>query len=177
MNPIADKNTTTFSQAVKGLRAGDFSRLAPLFDEAPGGARCRIVEWNEAGMFASEPTALDEALSCACFLGCTSVAEYLLDHGVIPSAGNGTGMDAFHWAVNRGQFGTTMLLIRRKTPLEVRSSHGGTVLGTAVWSAIHEPRRDHLKIIEALVAAGARVDEIELPTGRSDIDDVLRNGR
>jgi hypothetical protein len=39
----------------------------------------------------------------------------------------------------------------------------GTVLGTAVWSAINEPRPDHLRIIEALIEAGAQVDDVGYP--------------
>jgi hypothetical protein len=36
--------------ALKGLERGDFSRLAPLFDQlsSPGGDKCRIIEWYEA---------------------------------------------------------------------------------------------------------------------------------
>jgi hypothetical protein len=52
--------------------------------------------------------------------------------------------------------------------------YGGTALGTAVWSAINEPRADHLAIIEELLAAGARVQEAGYPTKRDDIDALLR---
>ena len=48
------------------------------------------------GLFRSEPKALAEALTCACFLGRTSVAIYLLTHGIDPSGGAGTGLNAFH---------------------------------------------------------------------------------
>jgi hypothetical protein len=165
-----------FLDAVQGLKAGDFSRLEPLFidDSLTDGQRCRIIEWYEDGLFANEPTALQEALTCACFLGRTSVAEYLLEQGVDPSAGNGTGLDGFHWAANRGQLETVMLLIGHKTPLETRSMYGGTVLGTAVWAAINEPKTDHLRIIEALIKAGARLDEAGYPTGNERVDEALR---
>jgi hypothetical protein len=46
-----------------------------------------------------------------------------------------------------------------------------------VWSAIHEPSADHLPIIEALIAAGAKIDEIDpadYPTGNERIDETLR---
>jgi hypothetical protein len=66
------------------------------------------------------------------------------------------------------------LLLRHQTPLETRSMYGGTVLGTAVWAAIHEPRGNQLQIIEALLNAGARVDEAEYPTGNPQIDELLR---
>jgi ankyrin repeat protein len=165
-----------FRDALQGLRRGDFSRLEPLFDGGfgPAGNRPRIVEWYEEGRFSEEPNALAEALTCACFLGRTSVADYFLARGVDPSAGAATGLNALHWAANRGQLETARLLIRRKVPLETRSMYGGTVLGTAVWSAINEPRPDHLQIVEELLDAGARLDEVNHPTGNSRVDAVLR---
>ena len=63
-----------FRDAVQGLVSGDFSRLEPLFT-GEAGRRRRIVHWHEEGRFGAEPKALAEALTCACFLGCTDVAE------------------------------------------------------------------------------------------------------
>jgi hypothetical protein len=105
-----DFDSLKFRVAVQGLERGDFSRLEPLFsDPASGGRRCDIVEWCEAGYFAAEPRALAEALTCACFLGRTGVVDFLLNRGVDPTAGSGTGLNGFHWAPNRGQFDTVML--------------------------------------------------------------------
>lgn len=170
------KEEVVFHDAAAGLHAGDFSRLAPLFvNDAPAtGQRCAIVEWYELGLFANEPQALAEALTCACFLGCTTVAETLLNQGVDAEAGNRTGLNALHWAANRGQLECVRLLIERQTPLETRSMYGGTALGTAVWSALHEPRGEQLPIIEALLDAGARVNEAGYPTGNPQIDELLR---
>ncbi len=83
-------------------------------------------------------------------------------------------MDALHWAANRGQLEIVRLLLRPKAPLETRSMYGATVLGTAVWSAIHEPRPGQLQIIEELLNAGARVNEVEYPTGKEQIDALLQ---
>jgi Ankyrin repeats (3 copies) len=162
-----------FDDAIRGLERGDFSRLAPLFDERPGRSGPQILEWFEEGRFRDHPTALAEALTCASFLGRTRVADYLLTHGVVPPGGAGTGLDALHWAANRGQLDAVRLLIRAGASLETRSMHGGTALGTAIWSAINEPRPDHLRIIEALLKAGARAQDVEYPTGRGDIDGML----
>lgn len=166
---------------MRGLHHGDFSYLEPLFDEgrsdegqSKDGGRCRIIEWYEEGRFANDAKALVEALSCACFLGRTSVAEFLLDKGVDPAAGNGTGMNAFHWAANRGNLETVALLIQRGAPLENENVYGGTVLGCTVWSAVHEPCADHVRIIEALLDAGAKIDAAEYPSGDARVDEVLR---
>jgi len=162
-----------FRDAVQGLVDGDFSRLEPLFagddDRKP-----RMVEWHEAGRFRDEPKALAEALTCACFLGRTDVALHLLEHGVDPSGGAGTGLNAFHWAANRGQVEAIRLLLRWNAPLGARSMYGGNILDTAVWSAINEPRSGQREVIEQLLGAGARLEDEAYPTGNSDIDAMLR---
>ena len=140
----------TFPEAVQGLLHGDFSRLEPLFRSGA------IMAWHGQGRFADQPAALAEALTCACFNGCVDVAEVLLAHGVDPAGGAATGLDALHWAANRGQLEAVRLLLRHNAPLDTRSMYGGTVLDTAQWSAIHEPRPDHARIIEELIAAGAK---------------------
>jgi Ankyrin repeats (3 copies) len=168
------ENDTVFRDALQGLHRGDFSRLEPLFDgDVGGGRRARVVQWHEEGRFRNEPKALAEALTCACFLGRTGVANYLLTHGIDPAGGAGTGLNAFHWAANRGQLEAVRLLIQWKAPFETRSMYGGNVLDTAVWSATNEPRPDHLRIIEELLKAGARLADEEWPTGHSEIDAIL----
>jgi Ankyrin repeats (3 copies) len=177
MSSLNGKEDPEFRKALGVLQGGGFDASAPLFGTGSELAvdRPRIIEWYDQGLFSDQPQALAEALSCACFLGRTSIAEYLLDHGVDPTAGDGTGMDAFHWAVNRGKLETVRLLIRRKVPLEVRNMHGTTVLGTAVWSIINEPWwPDQLRIIEELLDAGASVEEAGYPTGHEQVDAVLR---
>jgi ankyrin repeat protein len=157
-----------FDEAVQALRTGSFSRLDPLLKDGS------IVAWCEAGRFRDEPVALAEALTCACFNGRAAVAEYLLDHGVDPSGGSGTGLNALHWAANRGQLEVVRLLLRHKAPLETRSMYDGTALGTAVWSAIHERRGDQLQVIDELLSAGACLGEADYPSGDPAVDAVLR---
>ena len=173
---MSTPNDAIWRDVLRGLERGDFSDLEPFFeeDQSLDGNNCRIVDWYKKGCFESEPKALAEALSCACFLGLTSVAEFLLNEGIHPAAGMGTGMSAFHWAANRGNLDTVKLLIERKAPLEQRNMYDGTVLGCTVWSALYEPRVDHIAIIEALLEAGADIDEAEYPTGNERVDEVLR---
>lgn len=170
-----EQELAEFRDAILGLKRGDFSRLEPLFQESALTARstCHIVDWIRGKLFEDEPVALAEALTCACFLGRTDVARFLLDEGVDPAAGLGTGMNALHWAANRGQFATVKLLIERNVPLETKNMYGGTVLGTAVWSAIHEPKPNHPEIIQILIAAGASLEGAGYPTGHEKMDDLL----
>jgi ankyrin repeat protein len=167
-----------FEDALQGLENGDFSRLEPLFvSDQTTGRPCQIVRWHAEGFFADHPKALSEALTCACFLGRTDAAEYLLRQGVDPSGGSNTGLNAFHWAVNRGQLEATRLLIRWKAPFEPRSMYGGNVIETAVWSAINEPRGEQLLVIEELLKAGARLEHGEYPTGHEQVDALLHQYR
>jgi hypothetical protein len=164
-----------FDGAVAGLLRGDFSRLEGMFTPTDAnGQKPQILKWVEEGRFEPHAQALAEAFTCACFLGCTDVARSLLERGVNPSAGNKTGLDAIHWAANRGQLGTVQFLLSNNVPLETRNMYGSTVLGMAVWSSLHEPRPDHLQIIDKLLAAGASLDGIEFPTGNDRIDAVLQ---
>jgi ankyrin repeat protein len=151
---------------LRGLHNGDFSRLEPRLPV--------ILKWHSQGRFQDDPQAEAEALTCACFNGATGVAEYLLQRGVDPSAGAGTGMDALHWAVNRGQLETVRMLLKRNPPLEARNIHQTTVLGTAVWSALNEPKPAHRQIIQELLDAGAQPGNVLFPTGNVQIDGLLR---
>jgi Ankyrin repeats (3 copies) len=161
--------------ALLGLERGDFSRLDPLFaPDASGDKPSQVVQWHDAGLFGDQAEALAEALTCACFLGRTEAAEYFLQRGVPPPGGAKTGLNALHWAANRGQLEVVRLLIRWKAPMETRSMYGGNVLDTTVWSAINEARPNHLVIIEELLEAGARLDTEVYPTGNEDIDVLLR---
>jgi hypothetical protein len=169
-------SSKSFEDAVHGLESGDFSRLEPIFS-GDSGASPIILQWHEQGLFRDEPEALAEALTCACFLGKTDVAEYFLKQGLAPSGGAATGLDALHWAANRGQLKTVQLLIQYGAPLNTRSMYGGTPAGTAVWSAINEPRADHLRIIEEVLSAGAPFPNEEYPSGHKEIDDVLGHHR
>jgi len=173
MTAIEREHNSAFQNAVQGLIAGDFSRLEPLFKDRDG-KPCQIVEWYEAGMFTDELNAVNEALSCACFVGRRDVVEYLLAHGVSAAGGSNTGLNGLHWAANRGQLEVVSLLIDHKAALESRNMYGGTVLDTAVWSAINEPKPNHLAIIEALLNAGAIIDEKVYPSGKEAVDEVFR---
>jgi hypothetical protein len=168
-------NQIAFRDAIKALQQGDFSRLDPLFEaDQTGGTPSRIVQWFEDGLFSEEPGVPAEVLTCACFLGRTDVAEFLLREGLAPSGGANTGLNAFHWAVNRGQLEAVRLLIRWKAPSGPKSMYGGNVLDTAVWSAINEPRPNQLPIIEELLQAGARLEDERYPTGNERVDAILR---
>jgi hypothetical protein len=170
--PLGELEDGLFRDALAGLRKGDFTRLTPLFF-ARGDAPPRIVDWHQRGMFDGHAQELDEALSCGCFVGALDVVDHLLDAGLDATCGTMTGLDGVHWAANRGQLAVVKRLIDRHAPLETINMHGTTVLGTAVWSALNEPKPEHPAIIEALLEAGAAVGASGYPSGNAEVDRLL----
>jgi len=108
----------------------------------------------------------------ACEYGYNDVVTFLLDHGVDPAFAVG-GMTGLHLAAHDGRLDTVKLLLARNAPLEVKNSYGGTVLDQTLWSAVNHPRPAHREIVEALIAAGAKV-EADWLTGIPEIDELLR---
>lgn len=152
----AGEKPVLFRYAVAAMVRGDFSAL----EEAVGGPDRfddKIVEWHENGFFADEPETLAEVFSAACMLGHPRAAEFLLDKGVDPLAGTGTGLNGFHYAASSGRLAVIKLLIARNVPMEVKNMYGGTVLEQALWSALNEYTESHAAIIEALIEAGAYI--------------------
>jgi ankyrin repeat protein len=111
----------------------------------------------------------------ACEYGHAQVVEYLLDKGVDLRAGENTGQTALHLAAHRGQLEIIKLLLDRGAPLEAKNVYGGTVLGQATWSVVHGQRTiDFVPVIEMLLAAGAKIEEADYPTGNPRVDELLR---
>lgn len=162
------KDHLLFRDAVHHLDAGNYSLLEDLLDQN----KMSLIDLLLA---AGEPKVpMEQAFTWACMLGRTSDVEFLLNKRVDPLAGDNTGLNGFHYAASSGHLDVIKLLIERKVPLEVTNMYGGTVLGQAVWSAINETRADHIAIVEALLEAGANIDEAGYPTKNERVDEVLR---
>jgi hypothetical protein len=86
-------------------------------------------------------------------------------------------MTGLHWAAGNGHLAMVELLTRRGAPLETRNRWGGTVLSTTVYFAAQRPADDWARysaIIDVLIAAGADVGAVTVPTGVDQIDEQLR---
>jgi ankyrin repeat protein len=106
----------------------------------------------------------DEGFIYACRYGHFSVVEFLLDKGVDLAAQASDGQTGLHRATIGGHLELVKLLLRHNAPLEVKNMYGGTVLAQTLWSAAHggDPNL-YIAILEALVAAGAKVPERHVP--------------
>jgi ankyrin repeat protein len=152
-------------------RAAEFlaSHGAPLdLVGAAGLGRLDILKgfFDENGNLQSNATKeqLNEGFLFACGYGRNGVVEFLLERGVDLAAHRGDGQTALHWAAMGGQLDTVKLLLRHNPPLEAKNVYGGTVLGQTMWSAAHGGDADaYIAILEALVAAGAKVPERHTP--------------
>jgi ankyrin repeat protein len=117
---------------------------------------------------------LEKALvTAAGTYGAYDVVKYLVDRGVDIAAG--TGWTALHSATGGADLRIIDLLIRRGAPLEQRNMYGGTVLGQAIWFGYHGSSTkiaDYVRVIDALIAAGARTDAY--PKMREHIEELRR---
>jgi hypothetical protein len=163
-----DNTNTAFREAVDALDKGNYSWLDDMLNERGLSLMDLLIENGEPKV------PMEQALTWACMLGRTRDAEFLLDKGVDPLAGDNTGLNGFHYAVWHGHLDTVNLLIERKVALEVKNMYGGTVLGCATDGAMNRPTPDNAAIIEALLVAGAKIEGADYPTGNEKVDEVLR---
>lgn len=132
--------------------------------------------FNDDGTLKGGATAkqAERGLNWACEYGRSDVVGFLLGRGLDPGVSDDHGQTALHWAVIGGQLQVTRTLLARHAPLEAVNVYGGTVLGQAVWSALHDSQgNDYVPIIAALLAAGADRSAVALPTGSQSIDHLL----
>ena len=163
-----------FETALEHLRQGNFTSLAPCFTpHASLQGRSRVEAWLAAGRFGPFREEALEALSCAAFLGADATLRALLDQGLPAAGGSASGMGALHYAASRGRVSSVRLLLERGAPLEARNRYGGTALAQTVWSALHEPMPGQREALELLLAAGAELGAVEVPTGAVAIDALL----
>lgn len=100
----------------------------------------------------------------ACGYGHTQVVEFFLAKGVDLATHGGDGQTGLHCAVIGGHLETVKLLLRHNPLLEAKNIYGGTVLGQTLWSAAHDGDSEiYIKIIEALLAAGAKLPPRHTP--------------
>jgi Ankyrin repeats (3 copies) len=133
----------------------------------------RNFSWDASRKPGVSKELLQEAYRYACGYGAARVVEFLLERGADMAEHTGDGYTGTHYAVMSGSVETVKLLLRRNPPLEGKTTHGRSVLFHALWSATRGEAPDaHVQIIEALIAAGAKIPEKHPPVNAT-IDALL----
>ena len=108
----------------------------------------------------------------------TAAVALMLDLGFDARVTGPDNADALHWAAFHGNSDIVRLLLRHDPPLGVRDvSYGGTPLDWCLYGSVHGWRKDDgdfATTARLLLDAGERLDPASLPTGRDDVDAVLR---
>jgi hypothetical protein len=108
----------------------------------------------------------------------TDAVRLMLDLGFDPLAATSDRWEPIRWAVFFGNATLTHLLLAHQPPLNTPDrSHGGTLLENCVYGSLHGWHRrtgDFAATVRLLLDAGERVDPALAPTGRDDVDAVLR---
>ena len=89
--------------------------------------------------------------------------------------------DALHWGAFHGNAEMVRMLLRDDPPIGVKDrGHGGTPLDWCVYGSVcgwSKNNGDFAATARLLLDAGERCDPSDLPTGRDDVDAVLREDR
>jgi len=132
-------------------------------ETAAGAGRMDIVQsfFTDNGKFKPPATQrqLQRGFLWACEFGHLPIVEFLLDHGADLRDQAETSETGLHWAVVGCQLPVVQFLLKRGAPLEELNAFGGTALGQAGWCFENTPALDFYPIFEALLAAGAEVED------------------
>lgn len=114
-----------------------------------------------------------EGVRCLLDLGVSSAALYPEGDPYFDIAKNST---ALHVAAWRARHAVVKELIARGAPVNACDASGRTALALAVQACVDSYGKNQRspESVEALLAAGATLDGIEIPTGYDEIDALLR---
>lgn len=108
----------------------------------------------------------------------TAAVTLMLDLGFDPRASGVDGWEPIRWAAFHGNAELVRVLLRRDPPINVPDpTYGGTPLGQCLHGSLHgweRERGDFATTVRVLLDAGAQLDPDDVPTGRDDVDAVLR---
>ena len=100
----------------------------------------------------------------------------MLDLGFDPLAPGVDGWEAIRWGAFHGNAGIVGRLLPHNPPIGVPDpTYGGTPLGQCLYGSLHGwEKGDFARTVQLLLDAGEPIDPTRIPTGRDDVDMVLR---
>ena len=108
----------------------------------------------------------------------TAAVALMLDLGFDPHVIGPNGGDALHWAAFHGNPAMVRALLQHRPAIGARDSeHHATALGWCIFGANHGwscTSGDFATVATLLIGAGDNPNAIELPTGRDDLDAIIK---
>ena len=108
-----------------------------------------------------------------------AAVRLMIDLGFDPGAKGPEWAEAIRWAAFHGNAELVELLVRHDPPIGVRDmKFRSTLLGWCIYGSVHGWRSDtgdFASTARLLLEAGEALDPAILPTGREDVDEVLRD--
>jgi ankyrin repeat protein len=108
----------------------------------------------------------------------TAAVTLMLDLGFDALATHGDDFEPIRWAAFHGNADMMRALLRYDPPINTPDrSYGGTLLANCLYGSIHGwhcKTGDYAATARLLLEAGERVNPSWLPTGRDEIDTLLR---
>jgi len=181
MNAIDVASMLGFSDVVELLlsRATPAQRLLHACATADRAAAEAIVAADPG--LVSLLTAEEQRLICdAAYDNAEPRVALMLDLGFDPLARGQEQWEPIRWAAFHGNAAMTRRLLAHNPPLGVPdATYGGPPVGQCVYGSLHGWSRtganaDYPLTVKLLIEAGDPVDESWLPSGRDDVDAVIR---
>jgi hypothetical protein len=160
-------------------QASPSQRLLAACALADRAAAERLVA-EHPGLVSSLTAAQQRAMAYRAYWNDTAAVALMVDLGFDTRVIGHDNGDALHWAAFLGNAEMVRVLLARSPAIGVRDAgYGGTPLGWCVYGSIHGDKKDtgaFTDVARLLIEAGEVVEPAMLPTGRADLDHVLRAG-
>ena len=141
-------------------------------------AAAEAVVASQPGVVAELTREQMRLISDKAHAGDTAAVVLMLDLGFDARVAGPDNADALHWAAFLGNAEMVQALLRRDPPIGVReANYNATPLDWCVYGSLHgwmKDKGDFATTATLLLNAGERVEPATLPTGRDDVDSVLR---
>lgn len=137
----------------------------------------RLVAENP-GILSSLSAGQQRAIAYRAYWNDTAAVALMVDLGFDTRAVGHDNGDALHWAAFLGNADMVRVVLARNPAIGVRDAgYGGTPLGWCVHGSMHGEKKTtgaFAEVARLLIDAGEVVEPTMLPTGRDDVDRVLR---
>jgi len=149
-------------------------------------AACALADRTSAGRLVAEQPGIVSSLTASqhrlialrAYWNDTAAVALMVDLGFDPRAIGHDNGDALHWAAFLGNAGMVRVLLARNPAIGMRDAgYGGTPLDWCIHGSVHGEKCKtgaFAEVARLLIGAGEVVEPAMVPTGRDDVDQVLR---